>query len=150
MTVRRTLSGAVRCGAVLGLGVLAGVSACGASADDDPAASSTQQSQGESSHRFPDVTKVEVTGSADSRDFAATISSPYDTPERYADGIRVRSADRDTVYAMTELGHDHASEQPFTRSVTGVEIPEDVDSVVVEGRDQDNGWGGRTVRVELP
>ena len=99
---------------------------------------------------FPDVVNVETHKAADgSYTFDVTISSPYDTPERYADAWRVRSSDG-TVYGIRELLHDHASDQPFTRSLSGVEIPSDVGSVVVEARDLANGWGGTTMTIDLP
>lgn len=99
---------------------------------------------------YPDVVDVEVTRSGDgSYRFDVTISSAYDTPERYADAWRVKGPDG-TVYGVRELLHDHASEQPFTRSLDGVEIPADVTAVTVEGRDLENGWGGATVEVEIP
>lgn len=99
---------------------------------------------------FPDVVNVEALKAADgSYTFDVTISSPYDTPERYADAWRVRSTDG-TVYGVRELFHDHAGEQPFTRSLSGVEIPPDVETVVIEGRDLANGWGGTKMTVDLP
>ncbi len=81
--------------------------------------------------------------------FHVTISSPYDTPERYADGWRVVGPDG-SVYGEHTLAHDHANEQPFTRTQSGVDIPADVSEVTVEGRDSENGYGGETVTVELP
>ncbi len=53
------------------------------------------------------------------------------------------------LYGMRELTHDHAGEQPFTRSLSGVEIPAGVERVTIEGRDQLNGWGGATADVAL-
>lgn len=79
----------------------------------------------------------------------ATISSPYDSPDRYADAFRVLAPDG-TVLGVRELLHDHANEQPFTRSLDDVRIPDDVDRVTVEGRDLANGWGGDTVTVTVP
>lgn len=99
---------------------------------------------------YPDVVKVEISGNRDTLSFAVTMTSPYDSPERYADGMRVRSVDGKTVYGERTLTHDHASEQPFTRSVDGVTIPSGVSEVVVEGRDQVSGWGGATQQVEVP
>lgn len=81
-------------------------------------------------------------------EFDVTISSPYDTPDRYADAWRVVGLDG-TVYGIRELTHDHQSEQPFTRSLNGVEIPRDVIDLVVEARDSVNGWGGGTIEVRL-
>ncbi|MEM9612948.1 MAG: hypothetical protein AAGA59_08435 [Actinomycetota bacterium] len=79
---------------------------------------------------------------------SATLSSPYDTPQRYADAWRVIGSDG-TVYGVRELLHDHAGEQPFTRSLNGVEIPDDEVQITIEGRDQVSGWGGETVTIPL-
>lgn len=99
--------------------------------------------------RYPDVLDVEATRADDGTwTFAVTLSSPYDTPERYADGWRVMGTDGE-VYGEHMLTHDHAGEQPFTRTQRGVEIPSEVDEVVVEGRDQEYGYGGATVTITL-
>lgn len=78
-----------------------------------------------------------------------TIRSPYDTPDRYADGWRILAPDGTVLGEMT-LGHDHASEQPFTRTQTGVAVPAGITQVTVEGRDRENGYGGATRMVDLP
>jgi len=101
------------------------------------------------SQQYPDVLAVEPTATGDTWTIAATISSPYDTPQRYADAFRVLAEDG-TVMGIRELAHDHAAEQPFTRSLSDVAIPAEVTSITVEGRDQANGWGGDTVTVDLP
>jgi hypothetical protein len=117
---------------------------CGSDVDE-PSTDSSPSEQ-----RFPDVVDVTVEeAGADTYTFRVTISSPYDTPERYADGWRVMDADG-TVYGEHTLMHDHASEQPFTRTQSGVEIPDDLTEVIVEGRDIEHGYGGETVTVELP
>jgi hypothetical protein len=100
--------------------------------------------------RFPDVVDVEVERTGEGTyEFAVTISSPYDTAERYADGWRISGVDG-TVYGTHELTHDHAAEQPFTRTESDVRIPDGVREVVVEGRDLVNGYGGQTATVPLP
>jgi hypothetical protein len=53
------------------------------------------------------------------------------------------------VLGVRELLHDHAAEQPFTRALTGVEIPDGVEEITIEGRDLANGWGGATVTIAL-
>ena len=96
---------------------------------------------------FPDVLDAQLTRNADgSVDIAVTISSPYDTPQQYADGWRVLAPDG-TMLGEHTLLHDHANEQPFTRTQRGVIIPSDVITVTIEGRDLVNGYGGRTLTV---
>ncbi len=98
---------------------------------------------------FPDILAAQATPEGDGAwRFDVTVSSPYDTPERYADAWRVVGEDG-TEFGVRVLTHDHASEQPFTRSQTGIVIPDDVTTVIVEGRDQANGWGGGTLTVDL-
>jgi hypothetical protein len=100
--------------------------------------------------QFPDVVDVKVTPNPDGTfKFDVTISSPYDSPEQYADAWRVIGANG-TEFGIRELLHDHAGEQPFTRSLDRLEIPADVLEVTVEGRDLVNGWGGLTMTIQLP
>ena len=81
--------------------------------------------------------------------FAVTLSSPYDSPSQYADAWRVLGPDG-VELGFRLLTHHHANEQPFTRSQSGIEIPDDVTTVTVEGRDQLNGWGGESLDYDLP
>jgi hypothetical protein len=100
--------------------------------------------------KFPDILKVAVVARAqDVFDFDATISSPYDTAKRYADAFRVIGQDG-KVFGERILFHDHADEQPFTRDLHGIKIPAGVKRVVIQGRDQKFGYGGKTIEVTLP
>lgn len=99
----------------------------------------------------PDVVAVQVRASGPDRfDFDVTVSSPYDTPQRYADGFRATSLDGRSVYGERKLWHDHAGEQPFSRDLYGVSIPPGVRQVRVQARDQRHGYGGRSMEVTLP
>jgi hypothetical protein len=108
--------------------------------DSGPSATEAQQ--------YPDVIAAVATSNAGTWTFSVTISSPYDTPERYADGWRVLAPDG-TELAVRVLAHDHANEQPFTRSLDGVTIPDGIDTVTIQGRDLLNGYGGATLDIEL-
>lgn len=100
--------------------------------------------------RYPDVLDVVLTPQNDGTfDVAVMLSSPYDSASRYADAWRVLAPDG-SVLGERILLHDHANEQPFTRSLSGVTIPEDVTEVTVEGRDQEYGYGGKTVTLQVP
>lgn len=99
--------------------------------------------------QFADIVAVKVQPrGAGKFDFDVTVSSPYDTAQRYADAFRVMGKDG-KVYGERKLLHDHATEQPFTRGLYGVSIPVAVRSVVVQARDQKYGYGGKTVEVSL-
>ena len=100
--------------------------------------------------KYPNVVaaKVQPRG-LDVFDFDVTVSSPYDTPQRYADAFRVTGKDG-TVYGERLLVHDHAEEQPFSRDLHGVKIPHAVRVVVVQARDRQFGYGGKTAEVALP
>lgn len=106
--------------------------------------------QADSEQQFPDVVSVEVRAVGnDTFDFDVTISSPYDTPTRYADAFRVSTLSGQ-VLGVRELLHDHQAEQPFTRDLYGVNIPPAISVVIVQARDQKYGYGGNTVQVKLP
>jgi len=119
-----------------------------------PAATTSSQQSPDGTERpdqrFPDIVEAEVTKDANGTyTFAITVSSPYDTPQRYADGWRIIGPDG-LVYGEHTLTHDHASEQPFTRTQSGVAIPDGVMTVMIQGRDKANGYGGATTQVALP
>lgn len=131
--------------------MIGGAGCAGDPVSDEPAP--TEASTGDrsaSDQRFPDILEVQlIPGENRVFDVQVTVSSPYDTPERYADGWRVLSPDGSVLGEHT-LTHDHAAEQPFTRTQPGVAIPDGVTEVTVEGRDQEFGYGGGTVTVEVP
>lgn len=97
---------------------------------------------------FPSVVDAVAQWDVPTWTVSVTISSPYDGPTRYADAWRLVGPDGE-VLAVRELTHHHADEQPFTRSLAGIAIPDDVDRVTVQGRDLVNGWGGATVELLL-
>jgi hypothetical protein len=68
--------------------------------------------------------------------------------DHYADAWRVVATDG-KVFATRTLYHPHVDEQPFTRSLSNVVIPEGVTVVFVEARDTVHGWSKRRVRVDL-
>ncbi|MDP1683074.1 MAG: hypothetical protein Q8L39_15040 [Burkholderiales bacterium] len=104
----------------------------------------------DSTQKYPNVVAVKVQSSGvDTFNFDATVSSPYDSAQRYADAFRVMGKDGQ-VFGERKLLHDHADEQPFTRDLYFVKIPRGVRVVVLQARDQKYGYGGKTVEVALP
>lgn len=135
--------------AMSGCGVDDDADATGAVATTTGASPSPSDAAADAEELYPDVVGATATRDGDGTwTFEVTMSSPYDSPQRYADAWRVLGPDGD-VYGERLLTHDHASEQPFTRSQSGIEIPSEVATVTVQGRDQVSGWGGATVQVTL-
>lgn len=152
---------------LLGVTIVVAAAACGTGAgDDDPAgeevrdatpsvtardepgSTAVEAATSDGEQRFPDVVAVELRRTGDTWQVAATLSSPYDGPDRYADAFRVLAPDG-AVLGVRELTHDHANEQPFTRTLD-VDIPDEVTAITVEGRDMEFGWGGETTTVDVP
>jgi len=54
-----------------------------------------------------------------------------------------------SVLGTRELLHPHENEQPFTRSLGGVAIPDSVDRVTLRAHDSVHGYGGREITIRL-
>ncbi len=92
---------------------------------DDPPEAEDEDPDGDDADGqvFPDIVEAELEPTGDETwRVSATISSPYDTPDRYADAFPVSTPDG-TVLGVRELLHDHANEQPFTRSPPSARPP---------------------------
>lgn len=80
--------------------------------------------------------------------FRVTVRSADTGWDKYADAWEVVGPDG-TVYGTRVLTHPHVDEQPFTRSLSGVEIPAGVESVTVRARDSVAGFCGEVATVEV-
>ena len=96
-----------------------------------------------------DVVDAAVERSGDRFVVTATIRSADTGWDRYADAWEVRTTDGD-VLGTRVLAHPHVDEQPFTRSLTDVEIPATVTTVEIAARDSVVGFCGTTVAVAVP
>ena len=134
---------------------LAALTACSGDDAADPASGTTSSAEASATPGstvdadFPDVVGAVLRNDGDTWSLDVTMSSEYDSPERYADGWRVLDPDGNELGTM-ELMHDHAGEQPFTRSQTGLEIPDGVETITIEGHDLANGYGGATLEIDVP
>ena len=55
-----------------------------------------------------------------------------------------------TVLGTRTLYHPHVQEQPFTRSLSGVKIPDGIERVTIRAHDSVHEYGGKTITVDLP
>jgi hypothetical protein len=102
-----------------------------------------------------DVTFVRATQTGDSWMFTVTVAHPDTGWEDYADGWDVVLPDGTVV--KPDMGapftrlllHPHENEQPFTRSQSGIVIPDDVTQVTVRAHDLVDGYGGQEITIDL-
>jgi hypothetical protein len=80
--------------------------------------------------------------------FDVTVQHEDNGWEHYADKWQVVGPDG-TVYGERLLAHPHDNEQPFTRSQSGIMIPDEVTSVIVRAHDKIHGWGGAELTVVI-
>lgn len=79
---------------------------------------------------------------------SVTMSHPDTGWDHYADGWEV--LDRDgTRLGFRKLMHPHVEEQPFTRSLSGVVIPDGTREVFVRPRCTQHGWSENRTRITL-
>ena len=81
--------------------------------------------------------------------FDVTLRHPDTGWDHYADAWEVLAPDG-TSLGVRELAHPHVDEQPFTRSLSGVVVPDGVDHVTIRARCLVDGWDDATLRVDLP
>ena len=96
-----------------------------------------------------DVLEVEARAAGGGWSFDVTVRHADTGWEHYADAWRVVGPDG-TVYGTRVLVHPHVNEQPFTRSLGGVKIPEEIQTVTIEAHDSVHEWGGAVIEVTLP
>ena len=79
----------------------------------------------------------------------ATVTHRDEGWKHYADKWEVLTADGKVV-ATRQLFHPHVDEQPFTRSLSRVEVPIGTTEVTVRAYCNKDGPGARTFTVQLP
>ena len=80
--------------------------------------------------------------------FHVTVAHGDTGWDHYANKWEVLAPDGRVLGTRTLL-HPHETEQPFTRSLGGVAVPEGVDRVIVRAHDSVHGPGGKEVTVDL-
>jgi hypothetical protein len=81
--------------------------------------------------------------------FDVTVRHQDEGWDHYANRWEVLDGGEGTVLGERVLLHPHDNEQPFTRSQSGISVPEGLDEVVVRARCNVHGFGGKTVVVSL-
>ena len=98
-----------------------------------------------------DVEIVDATArqTGDSWTFSVTLRHDDTGWDHYADLWQVYSPDGDLLGERVLL-HPHVDEQPFTRSLSGVSVPDGVDEVIIRARDSVHGVSPQEFKLTLP
>ncbi|GLQ35435.1 hypothetical protein GCM10007939_17180 [Amylibacter marinus] len=88
----------------------------------------------------PEVVDATASKSGSGWSFSVTLAHPDTGWDHYADGWGVYSPDG-TELGYRTLHHPHVEEQPFTRSLGGVSIPEGTEFVLIRPRCNETGDG---------
>lgn len=87
--------------------------------------------------------------------FHVTVSHPDTGWDDYCDGWNVVTDAGEVLKRNSKdpftrlLLHPHENEQPFTRSQSGLRVPEGVKSVTVRAHDIVDGFGGQEITLDL-
>jgi len=95
------------------------------------------------------IKKVELrrSKSGSSWTFHVTLKHNDTGWSHYADAWQVVDEDG-KVLGKRVLYHPHENEQPFTRSLSGVNVPEDA-IIYVEAHDKVHGWSKDRVKIDF-
>lgn len=98
----------------------------------------------------PQVVAASATRDADGTwTISVSLRHPDTGWDHFANGWQVLTPDG-TVIGYRELAHPHVDEQPFTRSLSGVQIPGNVRTVLIQPRCTIDGWAAAPAKLELP
>ena len=99
---------------------------------------------------WPQVRYVAAVQAADGTwRFDVTVEHNDEGWDHYADAWQVIDPRDMQIIAERVLAHPHDNEQPFTRSQSGIRIPDGLTTVIVRARCTQHGFGEQTVLVDF-
>ncbi len=97
---------------------------------------------------MPKIVKVDVSKPDMGWRFEVTVRHSDTGWDHYADGWEIVDMDGNRL-GYRKLHHPHVDEQPFTRSLRGVMIPDGVRKVIVRASCNKDGWVSEGMTVDL-
>jgi len=97
----------------------------------------------------PEIVSAEATEAAGGWRIVVTLRHPDTGWDHYADGWEVLAPDG-TRLGVRELTHPHVNEQPFTRSLSAIAIPEPIRQITIRARCSRDGWSEDSFTIPLP
>ncbi len=95
-----------------------------------------------------EIVSAKATGSAGKWTFAVTLRHDDTGWDHYADLWQILTPDGELLGERVLL-HPHVDEQPFTRSQSGITIPEGVSQVIIRARDTVHGVSPQEYKLNL-
>jgi len=83
---------------------------------------------------------IRLSSNGPTYNFDVTVRHDDSGWDHYADRYEIRSPEGD-ILGVRILAHPHVNEQPFTRSVGGIQIPKGLGYVLIRGRDNHGTYG---------
>ena len=81
--------------------------------------------------------------------FDVTVRHNDEGWDHYADAWQVVDPQSGKILTVRVLAHPHETEQPFTRSQSGVNVPDGLTRVLVQAKCNVHGFGGGVILVDL-
>jgi len=95
-----------------------------------------------------DVIAVDVKHKEDNKyTFSVTVLHEDKGWDHFADKWDVVTPDG-TVLGTRILLHPHVNEQPFTRSLSSIKIPKNIQKVIVRAHCSIHAYGGKTITID--
>jgi hypothetical protein len=96
-----------------------------------------------------EIVNVQAVESGGTWRFDVTLRHADAGWDHYADGWEILTPNGESL-GLRVLAHPHDTEQPFTRALGGVIIPEGLTNVIIRARDNVDGWTEKTYNFKLP
>lgn len=96
----------------------------------------------------PKVTNAVAHSTGMGWDFSVTLAHADTGWDHYADGWEVVDA-AGNVFGTRILHHPHVNEQPFTRSLNNVMLPDGTREVFIRVKCSQDGWKDSGYKIEL-
>ncbi len=96
----------------------------------------------------PKVASASIVPEGDGWTVRAVIRHPDSGWDHYASGWQVLAPDG-TVLAFAEITHPHLDGEPIQEELTGIQLPQGVDHLMIRVRCTLDGWSARSYRLEL-
>ena len=95
-----------------------------------------------------EIVKVELEPSANRWTFHVALSHEDTGWDHFADGWRIVDS-KGNELGYRKLWHPHVEEQPFTRTLANVLVPEGTNIIFIEAHDKVHGWAKKKVKIDL-